>query len=418
MKTPLLLLTLLVFAWPLRAQEFAPGSETPITIPGYTYPALVYVPTDYTADREWPLVLFFHGSGGRPTTGLPRTFTGGTGFVIVGMDFTVDARTLMTREVYAQEVQALNHVKAQVAAKLKVNPKRVYVGGFSMGGWVASRLTEAYLPDIAGAFILGAGQNPGDPFPPKRGPDKRNVYIGVGQLESNYPWGVMAIDLFRSLNCEVSFEMYPGLGHSVPTGPVTGTDVFNRMTTSFQQWWAIERHRDDPAPLREPVLRWFEAEKALAAKEDVAANLRFLALTRAKQRPFYRYLAAAQRKELDAAMAGLKQAAVVAESAAMGRYQQLILRENLDRTYSKLLEAAHAYHQAYTQAPETYYGTLAELSAGRLREQLSNPGRWAADPKTQARIQEQYEARPLAPVPVDELIAIIRSAEESIWVGY
>lgn len=45
--------------------------------------------------------------------------------------------------------------RPDVAAKLQVDPKRLVIGGHSMGGWV-SALTAGADPDLAGAFLIAA----------------------------------------------------------------------------------------------------------------------------------------------------------------------------------------------------------------------------------------------------------------------
>lgn len=47
-----------------------------VTIGETAYPYQIYVPSDYTPDRRWPVILFLHGAGERGTDGLIQTEVG------------------------------------------------------------------------------------------------------------------------------------------------------------------------------------------------------------------------------------------------------------------------------------------------------------------------------------------------------
>ena len=396
-------------------QDYAPGTETRLEIPGFENQVIVYVPQDYTADREWPIVHHYHGTNGKPTVGIPRLYTRGKGFVIVGMDFTERGNSPVTKEFYQNELKAIADTHRLVGQHVRIDGNRVYVGGFSKGGWVSSRLAESYMPDLSGAYVLGAGQAPYTVDRPIQLRKKRSLYIGVGQLEINYPWGVMAIDHFDSLGFQVTFEAYPGLGHSMPTQQ-SGADPFRRVSTHFLQWWDVERHRDQPAPLREPVQNWFGAIGRLAADTEVSTNARYLAVYRSRRAPFYHYLNQEQRQALAGWLKELSAVpSVQKEITAQSRFFQLIERENSNRTFSTLLSVATEYHEAYARNAETYHGALAGLCSERLRKQLSDTGRWRfSDPEQKRRTDELLASNPIPVAPEKELVEQIRAVEKAI----
>jgi len=68
----------------LRAPKFVPGREVRIDVNdkdvGGDY-FVVYVPSDYTDEHDWPAIFFFNGAGGGPSTQLFKSITEGKGFI-------------------------------------------------------------------------------------------------------------------------------------------------------------------------------------------------------------------------------------------------------------------------------------------------------------------------------------------------
>src|SRR5437870_4775597 len=80
------------FTWSNAAAQSSddaiqPGTEVRIEAPQSRSFGLVYVPEDYTPDREWPVILCYPGAGGGATTWPFRQMTGGKGFVVIGMNY-------------------------------------------------------------------------------------------------------------------------------------------------------------------------------------------------------------------------------------------------------------------------------------------------------------------------------------------
>lgn len=397
-----------------QAEDFAPGTVTDISVPGFQFPAVVYVPTDYSADKTWPLVLNYHGTNGKPSVSIPRTYTNGEGFIIVGMDFTQRGVAQATEEFYQDEVKALRDTQRLLGEKLSLDPKRLYIGGFSKGGWVSSKLAEGYLPDLAGVYILGAGQFPNSRAN-KRAANSPSLYIGVGQLEINYPWGVKAIDHFEGLGYEVTFDGYPGLGHRIPMS-ADASDVFMEQSLSFRQWWEVQRHRTDIAPLRDPVQQWYGALIARVTSGEVEPRDGYLALHRARRYPYYRFLNATQKEELGGLLNKLEtHPAAKAEISAQNRFHHLIQGELGTRTFETVHDAALDYYRGYEAHPDTYHGALAGLAAERLRRQLADSKGWRVDnPSTQARMDKLLADEPIPEVPQQPLLDLLRATEEAI----
>ncbi len=166
-KSLLLLLTsLLLIPGLLRAEApnalEAKSFESEITIKlGYQY--YLTLPEGYAADpaRSWPLLVFLHGAGERGGNlellkkhGPPKLIAAGKKFEAI----------VVSPQVPAGEFWNPHGVKAlvdTVAKEHRVDPKRIYITGISMGGFGTFDTIAAYPDTFAAAIPIcgGAGIN-------------------------------------------------------------------------------------------------------------------------------------------------------------------------------------------------------------------------------------------------------------------
>lgn len=142
----------------------------------------VYLPLQYDANTEWPLVILLHGFGGtaeQEDTYLTMRFRASEkAFVLVtpqglstpagtaipggpdysgrpfwnATDFCCDfARTRV------DDVSYLNRLIDAVSAEYKIDPRRIYVFGHSNGGFMANRLACEIGDRLAGIASLAGG---------------------------------------------------------------------------------------------------------------------------------------------------------------------------------------------------------------------------------------------------------------------
>ncbi len=395
------------------AQSFVAGEETSMEVAGLENPVVIYLPVDFEPGRRWPVVFHYHGTNGLPNVGVPRAYTGGRGFVLAGMDYRVRGTPKSTAAYYEGEVAILRSVLGRLREELPIDPERIYLGGFSKGGWFAATMGESYLKDeLAGIYVLGAGTFPHRVRPPQPSQRPRMCYIGVGQLEINFPYGVRAIRHFSGLGFDVTFEGYPGLEHEVPMGRNAGADPFQRLAPGFLQWWQTVLHRDHAEALREPVQVWYEGVGERVLNERLPARDRYLVVHEGRRAPFYGLLSKAQRVEWERWMTALAQAPEVRrEREAQSACYAVVEREVRAEEFGALLEIVRAYDEVRRTHPGTYHGALAGLSAERVAKQLRDLDRWRFDSAEQrARVEAELADRPLPEVPVKELLALMRES--------
>jgi predicted peptidase len=215
-----------------KAPKFIPGEQVRIDtddedIGGDHF--LIYVPFDYTDDRKWPVIFFYHGASGRPTTDLIRQTTAGLGFIIVGMGYVEGGKGPLTKGEYLNQLKrerkSVLKVKRYVAEHLKVDEQRLFIAGFSKGGWHTSAMLEFSGKVWAGAVILAAGRSRTvasiSTAAGKRALRGKPLYIGAGQKDPNLEAAKIAQKYYRRAGANVTFEEYEGLGHSYD--PKVGT---------------------------------------------------------------------------------------------------------------------------------------------------------------------------------------------------
>ena len=139
---------------PARPSDFPVGSMVDT--------AKLYTPKSWKkGGRNWPVFLYYHGTGGRPSLDLAKKYAGDDAFFLVGMGYSIRGQIQAADHERFHDTEAANLIAVRDAlAKHGGRANRIYVGGFSKGGWMASHFADRKPELIAGAAILGAGATP------------------------------------------------------------------------------------------------------------------------------------------------------------------------------------------------------------------------------------------------------------------
>jgi len=109
----------------------------------------LFVPAHYTPSRSWPVILAFDPGGrGRIPVERYQAAAERYGYIVVGSNNSRNGSTEITKIVAV--------MTEDVAARLAVDPKRVYLAGMSGGARVALGIALA-SKDIAGVVASSAG---------------------------------------------------------------------------------------------------------------------------------------------------------------------------------------------------------------------------------------------------------------------
>ena len=218
-------------------QGFAAGAPKRLELgfPQLSKRVQVVLPENYSPERKWPAVFYYHATGGKPTTSFMQAHTRNRDWIVVGMTYTQEGSLPATAEYLEKEFIILASTRRHLAAKWNLDPRRCYVGGFSKGGWMAGFLLQ-YDSTLAGGIILGAGHQ----FlirEPKRFRQPKSLFVGVGRMDENYPFALRSVVHYRSLGARVMMKEWNGLGHALPEGE--SMDQIQGLPDLVDQWTAI-----------------------------------------------------------------------------------------------------------------------------------------------------------------------------------
>ncbi|MGI8602613.1 MAG: hypothetical protein ACR2OZ_06390 [Verrucomicrobiales bacterium] len=393
--------------------EFAPGRAVSVPWEGLRNPLVVRLPGDYSTERLWPVVFHYHGTGGEPTIDIPLRYTDGRHFVLVGMEYITRELPAVTPDYLAREWAHLLAVRDGLAKQVRIDPARVYVGGFSQGGWFASEFAEMFMKDLAGAYVLGAGKRPRNKRQPKPIALKKPVYLGAGQLDINYIYTVAGIKHFGQLGANVTFDDYLGLAHHMPMG---GDQP---PASSLRQWFTVEALRDKPETLRAEAAAWKDTQRRLIEAEKNVTRA-WLRVTRLTRMPFFQWLPASERKFFDDHFATLEKLPELRnELASRIAYFGLVDRELTPAPNGNLWrfcrEMALRYDGCWKKYPQTYHGRRAAMELARLRAQLGHLELWRfPDEETKQKALSEAAAKPLPAVPDKELSQAFRQLHRDL----
>jgi predicted esterase len=292
------------FAILLQATMVLSAAEVDRRLPldGVADEILVSLPSNHEEGGQYPAVFFYHGTSGRPQVSLIRGHTGDEDWIVVGMAYAKRGLLKLTPAGMDAEQRLFREVRDRLQAEVGLDPERVYVSGFSKGGWMSGLLLQKEK-GVAGAAILGAGHRhrvQGVPRPLSKGTP---VFIGVGRWDRNYPFSLKAYRFFEKAGARVEMETWRGLEHEFPDWGSPGLkewfllrndkepdlavmeeDFINILALEgFERWWQLLQFRK--RPYVQAAGGWVEKVDAARREmeqsdEAIAREARILQLSR------------------------------------------------------------------------------------------------------------------------------------------
>ena len=194
---------------------------------------LLYLPEGYARqDRNWPLVLFLHGSGERGADLRLVGKSGPPGLVAHGRTFPFVLVSPQCPVGQQWVPETLLRLIDQVAAEYRVDPDRVYVTGFSMGGSGTWKLAgaapdrfAAIAPLAGGEYVIQADRLAGLP-----------IWAFHGAVDPVVPMQASRdmIDAVRAAGGDPKLTVYENEGH--------GIDAMTYSNAEFWSW-LLAQHR-------------------------------------------------------------------------------------------------------------------------------------------------------------------------------
>ncbi len=207
-----------------KAVKKKPGKTFPKRDPGiykesFTYkgkeqPVVLRVPDKYTGEEPCPFVILLHGAGDSADNFLRA----------VGSSIRHDEADLImvAPENATMPKPGIIELIKKYIKDFNVDKKRIYMFGFSMGGWHTSTVAPR-LPKVFAAFVIaGAGNKQGAPKAQKGYP---SAGILIGKSDPNYKHSVSAYEQYKRNGWDAKFWEFDG-GHTLP-GPKLMNEVFD-----------------------------------------------------------------------------------------------------------------------------------------------------------------------------------------------
>ena len=184
------------------------------------YRFLLSLPKDYAADpaKRWPLVLFLHGAGERGTDLQKVAVHGPPKLAKQGRDFPFILASPQCPEGQVWDTDTLIGLVDTLQAQLRVDPKRTYATGLSMGGYGTWSLAVKHPERFAAvAPICGGGETIRALLPAQREALKS---LGVWAFHGGKDNVVLPaesermVDAFKRAGVtDVKLTVYPEAGH-------------------------------------------------------------------------------------------------------------------------------------------------------------------------------------------------------------
>ena len=199
---------------------------------------ILFVPHDYKADKEYPLILFLHGAGETGTDGEKQAKTG------LGPAIKKNEQSFPCFAIFPQSQQrnwragskdadrALA-ILGEVQKEYKIDSKRLYLTGLSMGGYGTWSVAVAHPEKWAAIVPICGGGNPEKADVIKKIP----CWCFHGDADTAVPVQ-RSRDMVSALKMAggtPKYDEYPGVGHNSWDKAYATPELLE---------WLLKQHRD------------------------------------------------------------------------------------------------------------------------------------------------------------------------------
>lgn len=252
---------------PVRETGFL---DRTLTMDGEPHRYQVYLPPDWTPDRNWPVILFLHGAGERGADGLIQTEVGMGEAIRRHRDrfpfIVVFPQVPEGRWWTEPEMQQLAFLALERSvAKFHGDPQRIYLTGLSMGGYGAWLLAAEHPDRFAALAPVCGGIRPPHPSPEWERSElgrQSDPYMAIARRVERLPIWVFhggadpivpvtesrkMVEALRELGADVKYSEYEGVGHNSWEPAYAEPD--------FSQWLlshSLNQEPQEPTPAARP----------------------------------------------------------------------------------------------------------------------------------------------------------------------
>ena len=205
---------------------------------GARLPYRILLPKDYDTSKKYPLVLFLHGSGERGNDNELQLVHGSSLFLKdevrekypaivvfpqcaansswarIDVEGEIPNRRFILYEDAkpTPDMLLLEGLLKQLGKTYKLDKRRMYVGGLSMGGFGTFELVRRNPKMFAAAFPICGGANPKI----SKSLRKLDWWVFHGAADDVVPEKCSAeiVEAMKAEDMNVKYSVYPGVGHN------------------------------------------------------------------------------------------------------------------------------------------------------------------------------------------------------------
>lgn len=235
---PISLFCISVFTASIVAQDLSAYKKKEFELESETLPYRILMPENYDSKKKYPLVLFLHGSGERGNDNEAQLTHGASLFlkkeirqeypaIVVFPQCSANSSwdrievkgNFPNREfVFLEDAPPtpdmilLEGLLRQLQKEYKINKRRMYVGGLSMGGFGTFELVRRNPKMFAAAFPICGGADPRISKKLK----KLDWWVFHGDADEVVPekYSAQIVEAMDKEGIDVKYSVYPGVGHN------------------------------------------------------------------------------------------------------------------------------------------------------------------------------------------------------------
>lgn len=202
---------------------------------------LLHLPLDYTNQMAWPFILFLHGSGERGSDlndvsrfCLPKRLE----LVAHDLPFVVISPQCPEGRIWDDIHHELIALTEHAVENYRVDPRRIYVTGFSMGGRGVWKLAALYPDHFAAGVPIAAPADwyVGDPLKAVEPVANTPMWVFHGEDDPIVPYehGERMATALHQVGGQVRLTKLNGVGHAA-CDPVYAMDGLYEWFLSHQR---------------------------------------------------------------------------------------------------------------------------------------------------------------------------------------
>lgn len=208
---------------------------------------LIHLPDDYSdnSSEKFPLILFLHGGGERGNDidlvkkyGVPRYMEEHEDFPFIVVSPQCPFNTLWT-----MEMDSLYELLKEIIKNYNIDTSRIYLTGFSMGGFGTWHFAEAY-PDLFAALVPVCGGTEDNIGFPERIKKLKDIPIWTfhGAKDTKVPVEKTQelVEVLNGCNGNIKFTIYPEGYHKVWTSTYSNYEVYEWLLRQKNDKFRLE----------------------------------------------------------------------------------------------------------------------------------------------------------------------------------